>query len=156
MFLLVVLATVPVVFYSQFNWATPIVTFVLSVAMLGIDTCSIECERPFKRVPTMNHIDVESLAIGISKDVVEIVQSAAIQLEREEAVNDALHEIDEEDNTYFGHDNPTGQQIRTVKKSSFAIAFPHIGAGGQTICENDENDARSSVGLHGEYTASHV
>ena len=77
-FLLVVIATIPVVYWPSFRWFTPLLTLIVSVALLGLESSAVECERPFKRVPTMNHVNVEELAKAVSTNVTQIVRTAAL------------------------------------------------------------------------------
>ena len=77
-FLLLVISTIPVVYWPAFRWSTPVLTFVVSIALLGLESSAVECERPFKRVPTMNHVDTEALAKAVSTNVTQIVWTAAV------------------------------------------------------------------------------
>ena len=81
--LLLVIVTVPVVFWPTFRWATPIVVFFVTATLLGVEAAAVECERPFKRVPGVNHVDIEGLSKAACLNVLQIVKHGVVNLEME-------------------------------------------------------------------------
>ena len=43
--MLLVLLSVPPVFWGRFGWATPIITAFISIVLMGIEAASVEVER---------------------------------------------------------------------------------------------------------------
>ena len=82
--LLLVIATVAPVYWGRFRWATPIVVFLVTITLLGVEAAAVECERPFKRVPGVNHVDIEGLSKAACINVLQIVKHGVVNLEREE------------------------------------------------------------------------
>uniref|UniRef100_A0A7S1VRX8 Bestrophin homolog n=1 Tax=Grammatophora oceanica TaxID=210454 RepID=A0A7S1VRX8_9STRA len=75
-FLLAYLFTLPYIWVEQWKWATiPLVAFT-SVALLGIEGASSECEVPFRR-DRANHLALDSYCMVILNNVQDLVVHAA-------------------------------------------------------------------------------
>jgi len=46
------------------GWYTPIISTIIIVAILGVEGASVVCERPFARVPSMSHVDIEEINLN--------------------------------------------------------------------------------------------
>eukprot|EP00428_Durinskia_dybowskii_P002831 CAMPEP_0170297920 /NCGR_PEP_ID=MMETSP0116_2-20130129/49128_1 /TAXON_ID=400756 /ORGANISM="Durinskia baltica, Strain CSIRO CS-38" /LENGTH=451 /DNA_ID=CAMNT_0010549559 /DNA_START=71 /DNA_END=1424 /DNA_ORIENTATION=- len=70
-FLLFYLLGIPFSLQSSFGWATPLVTLVISVAMLGLESAAVSCERPFGH--NTNHLPMTLFCKVIAENVQQIL-----------------------------------------------------------------------------------
>ena len=84
-FLLTVLAAVPVVYSCEWLWATLPLSLLISLALLGLEAASIECEQPFSSQPTKNHHDLERFAELVSTEVRDMLDRARARERRQQS-----------------------------------------------------------------------
>jgi len=80
-FLVLYLLGLPIALYGSWGWATPVVTFLIAFAMLGIEGASVTCERPFGL--NRNHLPLDYFCQVVAKNVLQILR----QTEEAEFVN---------------------------------------------------------------------
>lgn len=79
-FLLIYLTLVPVVFSPVWLWATPLMSFLVAYALLGIEAASVECERPVRECA--NHMPLDAFAAVIADNVGQTVRHSATTARR--------------------------------------------------------------------------
>ena len=68
-FLLIVLCVIPFIYGCDWEWATIPFSLLIAFSLLGIEAASLECEQPFSSAPSKNHLEIERVAISVSREV---------------------------------------------------------------------------------------
>ena len=74
-FLIIYLTLVPIVYSRVWLWATPLVAFFVSYALLGLEAAAVECERPVNECA--NHMPLDAFAAAIADSVAQTLKHSA-------------------------------------------------------------------------------